>query len=476
MRVLIVNTNREKSPQAVIPLGAHLVAEATRRAGHEVRFADLCFAHRPLATLERALREQEFDVIGLSIRNLDNCDYCAPRTYLPAYRETVETCRRHSQARIVVGGAAVSQAPAAMAEYLGVDAAVSGEGELSFPALLQAWDSGGNATAIAGVTCGGWVKDAVNPLFPTLDLDGLPPLRPALVENLSSYRSHDGSWPLQTKRGCALQCSYCAYPNIEGRGWRLRDPEAVAEELTIARSSGLPFAEFVDGVFGLPQAHALACCEAAARAASATRGRALPLCTMELNPGAVTPELVGAMNAAGFAAVAITAESGSAAMLSSYGKNYEVEALHRAARLLRGLRGHKLWIFMLGGPGETADTVRETAAFLETLPTTDLVYVTHGVRVLPGTGLHERLKASGEIEPADDLLWPRFYHSPEVTPQQSEKLLAECRFPSLNRVTASDGNHPLAGVAQRLITGCGLKPPYWRYVRQINRLRRMVRL
>jgi anaerobic magnesium-protoporphyrin IX monomethyl ester cyclase len=474
LRVLIINTNREKSPQAVIPLGAHLVAEAARRAGHEVQFVDLCFSNRPLSTLQSVLHAQEFDVIGLSIRNLDNCDYCTPRSYLPAGRAIVETCRGHSQAKIVIGGSAVSQAPAAMAAYLSVDAAVVGEGELSFPALLQTFEAGTDPSAVPGVIGG----ESTNGMSrsPAPDLDSVSALCPALMENLSTYRAHDASWPLQTKRGCALQCSYCAYPNIEGKGWRLRDPEAVAEDLALAQRSGLPLAEFVDGVFGLPQAHAIACCEAAARANSAPGARPLPLCTMELNPAAVTPEFVDAMNAAGFSAVAITAESGSPAMLDSYGKNYSAETLHHAAQLLRGLRAHKLWIFLLGGPGETEHTVRETGKFLEALPSTDLVYVTHGVRVLPGTGLHERLIASGEIETTNDLLWPSFYHSPEVTPARSEKLLAECCFPSLNRVTASDGNSPLAGLVQRLITGCGLKPPYWRYLRQINRMRRMVRL
>jgi radical SAM superfamily enzyme YgiQ (UPF0313 family) len=373
----------------------------------------------------------------------------------------------------VVGGSAVSQAPRAILDHLDVDAAVAGEGEFAFPALLQAWESNTDPSLVPGVICAG-ACGAPASLSP--DLGHLPALSPALVQNLSTYRAHDASWPLQTKRGCALQCSYCAYSNIEGDTWRLRDPDAVAEDVRLAQSAGLPFAEFVDGVFGLPQAHAIACCEVAAGVAVSTKGRGLPLCTMELNPGAVTPELVTAMNAAGFTAVAITAESGSDAMLSGYGKNFGADHRRRAAHLLRELHASKLWIFMLGGPGETPETVRETARFLETLPPTDLVYVTHGVRVLPQTRLDETLVASGEMEADSNLLWPTFYHSPHLTPGQSEALLQESRFPSLNRVTASDGNHPLAALAQRTATWFGLEPPYWRHMRRINRMRRMVGL
>ena len=96
-----------------------------------------------------------------------------------------------------------------------------------------------------------------------------------------------------TKRGCAFDCSYCVYPALEGRRWRLREAGAVAEDVEAAARSGLRNAEIVDGVFGLPAAHAVECCEAIA--ASKTR---IPLTTMELNPLGCTEELTEAMNAA----------------------------------------------------------------------------------------------------------------------------------------------------------------------------------
>ena len=37
--------------------------------------------------------------------------------------------------------------------------------------------------------------------------------------------------PIQTKRGCVFKCVYCTYLNVEGWGYRLRDPESVVDEM-----------------------------------------------------------------------------------------------------------------------------------------------------------------------------------------------------------------------------------------------------
>lgn len=470
LRVLVISTNRERAPQALVPAGPHLVAAAARAAGHDAEVLDLCFVRDPARAVAQALRRDPFDVIGLSIRNLDNCDACSPHSYLPYIKRIVETCRAHCAAPIVLGGSATSQVPEAMLPYLGAEFAVVGEGECPFPALLQALETGADPALVPGVASVREGAFHIEPSTSPHSLNDLPRMEPRRITNLGSYRGSDATWPLQTKRGCGLRCSYCVYPLIEGSHWRLRDPDLVAEELVVARQSGLRMAELVDSVFGFPADHALACCEAAA----AVDGP--PLCAMELNPGAVTPELMEGMNAARFTAVAITAESGSDTMLAALGKNYDVSQLHRASRHLRRLQAAKMWIFMLGGPGENVTTVRETVNFIDSLPATDMVFVTHGVRILPRTALQRDLIASGELAADDSLLWPTFYQSPQITPAAAEALLGQSTFPRTNRVTISDAGHPLVPVAQRVVAACRFAPPYWRHMRRLNMLRRALHL
>ncbi|MHB9025491.1 MAG: B12-binding domain-containing radical SAM protein [Armatimonadota bacterium] len=465
MRVLLINSNREKMPQIVFPLGLCCVAAAVRAAGRQVRTLDLCFSRRPKDAVSTAIADFVPEVIGISVRNLDNCDFHSPRSHLPFLKEIVDSCKDWSTAPIMLGGAAVNLAAESLLSYTGADYAVIGEGEVSAVALLSALDGQGDPRNVPGVLAAGrGTNDYIRrELIDPLSAYASPLLADDL--DIPAYRAFGAALPVQTKRGCAFQCNYCVYPRLEGACWRLRDPEVVAEEVAGARRFGLSMVEFVDSVFGLPEAHAIACCEAIAR-----RGFGIPLCVMELNPLACSPQLIGAMNAANFTAAAISAESGSAAMLESMQKGYSVNDLHRAADEARKLQAQKLWIFMLGAPGECETTVHETARFIAALPKTDLVYINYGVRVLPGAALHEQLIADGVVDAGEDLLWPRFYFSPRITPARCREVIEGCGFPRVNMVTLHDGEHQLIPAVQRVAVLLGLRPPFWRYIPWLNRL------
>ena len=87
MKVLLVATNRERSPYPVAPLGALCVAGAARAAGHEVRFLDLGLEREPQTALREALAAEQFQAVAFGIRNLDNCWSFAPRSYFDEVRE-----------------------------------------------------------------------------------------------------------------------------------------------------------------------------------------------------------------------------------------------------------------------------------------------------------------------------------------------------------------------------------------------------
>jgi hypothetical protein len=131
---------------------------------------------------------------------------------------------------------------------------------------------------------------------------------------------------------------------------------------------------------------------------------------------------------------------------------------------------------MIGAPGECKETVRETARFIATLPTTDLVYVTFGVRVLPSTTLQRTLITSGDLSADDDLLWPSFYHSSQIDPSHAKAILSDSGFPSLHFVTLHDSGHWLLPTVQRVMAQLGVSPPYWQHIPSLNRLRQLLHL
>lgn len=471
MRVLIVATNRERSPQTLVPLGACCVASSAEAGGHDVRLLDLCFSRQPVRDVETAVQMFRPDVIGLSVRNLDSCDYLNPRSYLSDVKQIADACHRCSDARVVLGGPAVSQSPREVVRRLGCELAVMGEGEVAFAGLLRAIERGEDPSGVPGVVAAD-SGDFVSCPAPVADPRKLPDPNPARWLDLRRYAASDASMPVQTKRGCGSQCSYCNYPLLEGHSFRLQEPETISRQVAAAGAAGMRGVEFVDSVWGFPQAHAIACCESIAPVLRS----GMSLVSLEMNPLACTPEMVEAMNLAGFTTVGITAESCSEAVLTRMNKGFTSDDLRGAERNLRRLHARKMWIFMFGGPGETKETVRDTVGFIESLPHTDLVLATHGIRVYPRTMLRDDLVGEGWLSAEDDLLDPTFYYSPHVTPEQVNSMLKESSFPWSNVVTLTECAHPLAPVIQRLAAMLGMHPPYWRGLPVINKARRILRL
>ena len=72
MRVLLVYWNPSRELIVAPPIGLAYVATATRQAGHEVDFLDLVGSERPLEDLRERLAASAPDVVGISIRNIDN--------------------------------------------------------------------------------------------------------------------------------------------------------------------------------------------------------------------------------------------------------------------------------------------------------------------------------------------------------------------------------------------------------------------
>lgn len=72
MRVLLINSNQCTSPLPVIPCGLCSVASATEQAGHQVSVLDLCFSQHASRSLQLALSRFQPDLVGVSVRNLDN--------------------------------------------------------------------------------------------------------------------------------------------------------------------------------------------------------------------------------------------------------------------------------------------------------------------------------------------------------------------------------------------------------------------
>jgi len=471
-RVLLVSTNRERQPYPVVPNGLACVASALDGVGHEVRFLDLCFSRDPVSSAADAARSFDPDIIGVSVRNIDNSDAIALRHYTPEARDILQSLRRSSpRAKIIAGGAAFGVAPEALFRDLGVDYAVAGDGERASVALVDAMTSGAPVESLPGLVRDKDGRVAFTPPGEEADLDSLP--SPSLHRwiDLARYQRHGATIPIQTKRGCVYKCVYCTYRNVEGWGYRTRDPERVADEIEeLNRDARIRHFDFVDSTFNSPPGHALQVCEAIER-----RKLDIQLDTTNFTPAVAPTELLGAMRAAGFRSLGITAESASDAVLEKLEKGFTAAKVGEVAERVEkhGLR--TLWIFLIGGPGETRQTVEETLDFARwRLGRGDAVYVTVGLRIYPGTTLH-RIAIAEEVVAADSsLLDPAFYFSRELAFDATVARLKAFAADHPRFMFSADSRSAVLPYLTRAASVLNLPRPHWRYMGLFQRVSRAV--
>jgi len=384
-----------------LPLGLGLVAAATRRAGHDIRFVDLVADEDAQGTVRRSIADFQPDVIGISVRNIDNQDRAAPRFLLDQARSIVRACRDCTTAPVVLGGAGFSIFPAETLAFLGADYGIAGDGEEALPALLEQLARGSDPTGIPGLCISG--RDTTCRAV-AADLDSFD----LWDDTLSGCADPDDPtlWiPVQSRRGCPNDCSYCSTFRIQGRTIRTRAPALVVEHIRRLAGMGYRRFYFVDNSFNIPESHALALCRLLKELCRGIVWRCI------LYPHLVREELVAAMANAGCIEVAVGFESGCPRILKEMNKRYTPDDVRRTCELLRAHGIRRMGFLLLGGPGETRESVEESLAFAESLGL-DGLRVTAGIRIYPGTALARRALAEGMIDSEDDLLRPHFYIAP----------------------------------------------------------------
>ncbi len=193
LRILLINPNRMQNPP-VIPIGLEYLTTSLEKHGHDVKILDLCFTAFPLDKLENHLNSEIYDIVGLSIRNIDSCIYFNNEFYLPKFKKLIDCVRQH-EIPIILGGAGFSAMPNEILEYLQADYGIIGPGERAFPKFLESWQAGQLENNIIN----GWNYG--------LD-DDLIHIRAKKV-NYQQYYSNEGIVGFSTHVGCRNQCPYC---------------------------------------------------------------------------------------------------------------------------------------------------------------------------------------------------------------------------------------------------------------------------
>jgi len=436
----------------VAPLGLAFLSSALKFNGHEVRCLDLCFEEDLEGALGGAISDFSPEVIGLSLRNIDNVAYPESVSYLPFYRKVIERCRQGSPAPVVLGGSGFTLMPKAILDFLGADGGIIGEGEEAFPQILEEGADFSPSRVKGFLARGGKILSGTTGIQ---DLDSLPSPDWACLD-LKKYFQRGGMGNLQTKRGCPFSCAYCTYPLIEGKTVRVRLPQRVADEAEALLQQGVQNAFLVDNIFTFPESHARAVCRAFIE-----RGISLQW-SCYAHPGHFSRALAEDMKRAGCTGVEFGTDSGSPRVLARLGKNFSPDDVRRASIFAREAGLEVCHSLSLGAPGETEETLEETFRLVEEISPTAVIAMV-GLRIFPGTGLAYQALAEGLISPGIDFLEPLFYLSPAVKGRVEE---------IARRRAALHPNWILPGLSinvslrlQSKLRKIGVKGPLWEHMK-----------
>lgn len=405
-KVLLINSNRFKHPWPVMPFGLCCIATILESTGvHDVFFLDLCFSTNCEKEIEEAVKNFVPDVIGISIRNIDDTGgYDIHFLLEDVKNDVVETCKKNFSGPIVIGGPSVGISGREMLEYFDLEYAVRGDGETVMLELVNRIENCQPLEGLKGLIIR---RDKTiiqeNEPFREADLDALPFPKPQRYLNLNRYRRFGAPLLVQTKRGCALSCSYCTYNRIEGHTYRLMNPRRIADEIEIiVKETGFNHIEFADSIFNVPLVHAKNVLREII-----LKNLNLRLHTMGLSPAAVDEELLDLMKSAGFNEVDIGAESACDEVLQSLSKNFKRTDIINTAHLLKKKNIPVTWFIMLGAPVETRETVLETLNTMGRIASKwDLIFVSTGVRVYNGAPLANKMMKDDIHCTTDNFLHP----------------------------------------------------------------------
>ena len=451
MKVLLVSANTLKEPYPVYPLGLDYVAGSIA-ADHQVHIADMN-SLADLDLLASTIQEFSPDVVGLSLRNIDNTDTTDPKGFIGQYREIVAVIRQYTNAPLVLGGSGFTIFPEETLRALEADYGIIGEGE-RLGLLMDAIQNRQETGSLPGVVTRLGNKALPPPWEGKITRSIIP--NPG---NLEFYLQNGGMLNLQTKRGCHFNCVYCTYPHIEGRSLRLVDPGEAAAAALKLQEGGARYIFITDSVFNADYSHSIAVAKAFKKA-----GLSIPwgaFCAPLEQP----QDYFKILADAGLTHVEFGTDSLSNSVLATYRKPFRdrhVFKTHRAA-VDAGL--YVAHYFLLGGPGENPDTLKETLDGADNLEKSALFFFC-GMRIYPNTALYDIAVKEGQVTGGRSILEPVFYRSAFIEQREIIRQVRQKARERINWMIGSGGEDTVRIVSEMYQRGyCG---PMWEFLIRLS--------
>ncbi len=412
MRVAIVAPPYPLEEAPAPPLGVTYVAAAFEAAGAKVRIFDYIVSGYTPDKLRAQIDAFQPDLLGATSVTLN----------FPDAAEIVCTAKRHRPSLItLMGGPHVSfAAERTLKDYAGIDLIIVGEGEATIAELMAEQFNSEKWEKIKGLVFrrdGQIIVTGQRPFIE--DLDTIPlPARHLLP--MSRYQALGYPVSIITSRGCPYSCIFCLGRRMVGNRVRLRNPFHVVDEIEEILAYGIDRINVADDLF------------------VSSRGKVKEVCDEILRRGlrfgwsafarvnTVDLETLKLMRKAGCDSISFGVETGNPEMLKRIRKGITLDQVRHAVSLCReaGIIAHTS--FIVGLPGETKETLRETGEFAASLGS---LYGYHFLAPFPGTTVREEVGNYDLEIMTDD--WTRYdansaiVRTSALSPEQMNRFVAD---------------------------------------------------
>jgi anaerobic magnesium-protoporphyrin IX monomethyl ester cyclase len=397
-----------------IPLGLAYLGAITEQEGHEVNIIDCQAEKLTYETFRDRVSKETPDIIGVTATTL---------LYKSAMKLIDIAKEAHPNAITMLGGShGTFWDENALNEYPTLDIVVRREGEITFKELLNSFQKNISLTNVLGITFrqkdGKIVRTPDRPFIE--DLDKLPFPAHHLLPLDDLKRMGKVLFPLITSRGCVFWCDFCSTVRMFGRGYRWRSPKNVVDEMQLVHDKyGVEQVTFYDDAFSVDRNRVLKICEE-------LHARKLDMtwdCGTRVDM--VDRDLLKTMRDAGCIAVWLGVESGSEAILGAMNKKIKLDQTRLAYKTAHDVGLMTIANVVLGFPGETEQTAKETIRFVKELNPDDVGF--YVATPYPGTPMYDQVIKNGWLRVTDfdkyDTAGPTF-----ETPWLSMEKLAEIRY------------------------------------------------
>lgn len=369
------------------PLGLAYLAAVLEQSGREVKIIDPNPLNFTIDDIINSVKKFRPDIIGIS-------------SSTPNFLRAIDLCKKIKETwniSIIIGGPHITAVPEEILKYKCFDFGVIGEGETTILELVEKIENREDASKVKGT-----VYNDNGRLAKTMprefikDLDSLPFPARYLLPPLEKYIPTRGTYkrlPLGTiitSRGCLYRCSFCDR-SIFGNKFRYRSEKNIVDEIEVLINKfNAKEIKFWDDAINVIPTRVINICNE-----MINRGIKIPWsCIARINN--MDEQILKKMKEAGCWQISYGIESGNQKVLDNIKKDLTIDQIKKVVSITNKVGIRTRGFFMLGLPGDTKETMKQTIDFAKRLRL-DIAnfYIT---TPYPGTDFYDDIKKSGELK------------------------------------------------------------------------------